>query len=70
MGVGIHVTHLSQTSLHAVLNQFMYAATSLKLVEDKVNKLHSLRLPHPTLKAFGSSVSAWLEVNILILTVE
>lgn len=64
MGVGIHVTHLSQTS------QFMYAATSLKLVEDKVNKLHSLRLPHPTLKAFGSSVSAWLEVNILILTVE
>lgn len=61
VGVGIHVTHLSQTSLHAVLNKFMYAATSLKLVEDKVNKLHSLRLPHPTLKAFGSSVSAWLE---------
>ncbi|KAI8523282.1 hypothetical protein RHMOL_Rhmol13G0061200 [Rhododendron molle] len=59
---GIYVTHLSQKSLHVILNQFMYAATCLRLVEVVVNKVEkSVRLPSPTLRAFSCSVSAWLK---------
>ncbi|XAR61839.1 hypothetical protein NMG60_11016363 [Bertholletia excelsa] len=59
---GIYVSHLSQTSLHGILNQFSYAATCLKLVENVVNKVEiSVSLPLPTLRAFTSSVSAWLK---------
>ncbi|PSS31393.1 Pentatricopeptide repeat-containing protein, partial [Actinidia chinensis var. chinensis] len=59
---GIYVTHLSQTSLHVILNQFTYAATCLKLVEVVANKVEtSVRLPSPTLRAFTCSVSAWLK---------
>ncbi|CAI9786567.1 unnamed protein product [Fraxinus pennsylvanica] len=58
---GIYVIHLSQTSLYGVLDKFIYAATSLKLVEIVVNKIEkSKRLPPPTLRAFACSVSAWL----------
>ncbi|KAK9274171.1 hypothetical protein L1049_018985 [Liquidambar formosana] len=59
---GIYLTHLSHTSLHVVLNQFMYAATCLKLVEIAINKVEvSMRLAPPTLRAFACSVSAWLK---------
>ncbi|XP_059432083.1 uncharacterized protein LOC132165504 isoform X2 [Corylus avellana] len=58
---GIYVAHLSHTSLVTILNQFMYAATCLRLVEIVVNKVEtSVRLP-PTLRAFTCSVSAWLK---------
>ncbi|KAA8519662.1 hypothetical protein F0562_013893 [Nyssa sinensis] len=58
---GIYVTHLSQTSLHVILDQFMYAATCLQLVEIIVNKVEtSVRLPPPTPRAFACSVAAWL----------
>ncbi|KAL2512973.1 Spc97/Spc98 family of spindle pole body (SBP) component [Abeliophyllum distichum] len=59
---GIYVTHLSQTSLYGVLDQFIYAATSLQLVEIVVNKIEkSKSLPLPTLRAFACSVSTWLK---------
>ncbi|CAH9091467.1 unnamed protein product [Cuscuta europaea] len=58
---GIFVTHLSQTSLNLILNQFTYAATSLKIVEIIVNKVEkSARVPPPTLRAFVFSISTWL----------
>ncbi|KAF8410003.1 hypothetical protein HHK36_002523 [Tetracentron sinense] len=60
---GIYVTHLSQTSLFVILNQFMYGATCLQLVEVFVSKVEtsSMRLPPPTLKAFANSVCSWLK---------
>ncbi|WRX12310.1 Gamma tubulin complex component [Theobroma cacao] len=59
---GIYVTHLSQLSLGAILNQFMYAATCLELVQIAVSKVETqLRSPPPTLRAFASSVSSWLK---------
>ncbi|KAB2010275.1 hypothetical protein ES319_D10G227100v1 [Gossypium barbadense] len=59
---GIYVPHLSQSSLAVILNQFMYAATSLELVQIAVSKVESqLRSPPPTLRAFASSVSSWLK---------
>lgn len=62
---GIYVGHLSHTSLVTILNQFMYAATCLQLVEIVVNKVEtSVRLPPPTLRAFTCSVYAWLKVCI------
>lgn len=62
---GIYVAHLSHTSLVTILNQFMYAATCLQLVEIVVNKVEtSVRLPPPTLRAFTCSVSAWLKACI------
>ncbi|KAE9460902.1 hypothetical protein C3L33_07269, partial [Rhododendron williamsianum] len=65
---GIYVTHLSQKSLHVILNQFMYAATCLRLVEVVVNKVEkSVRLPSPTLRAFSCSVSAWLKLRFCIV---
>ncbi|CAB4296421.1 unnamed protein product [Prunus armeniaca] len=58
---GLHVNHLSHTSLHAIVHQFMYAATCLQLVEVLVNKIEkSAKLPPPTLRAFACSVSSWL----------
>lgn len=60
---GLHVNHLSHTSLHAIVHQFMYAATCLQLVEVLVNKIEkSAKLPPPTLRAFACSVSSWLTV--------
>lgn len=62
---GIYVTHLTQTSLLRILNQFMHAATCLQLVEMVINEVEtSLRLPPPTLRAFACSVSSWLKVCI------
>ncbi|KAL4340178.1 hypothetical protein GQ457_08G010700 [Hibiscus cannabinus] len=61
---GIYVPHLSQSSLGVILNQFMYAATCLELVQIAVSKVESqLRSPPPppTLRAFSSSVSSWLK---------
>ncbi|PQM39606.1 gamma-tubulin complex component 5-like isoform X1 [Prunus yedoensis var. nudiflora] len=58
---GLHVNHLSHTSLQAIVHQFMYAATCLQLVEVIVNKIEkSAKLPPPTLRAFACSVSSWL----------
>ncbi|PPR89839.1 hypothetical protein GOBAR_AA30844 [Gossypium barbadense] len=60
---GIYVPHLSQSSLAVILNQFMYAATCLGLVQIAVSKVESqLRSPPPTLRAFASSVSSWLKL--------
>lgn len=61
---GIYVEHLSQTSLHAIVNQFTYAATCLQLVQIVISKVEkSVRLPSPTLRAFSNSVSSWLKVR-------
>lgn len=58
---GIFVTHLSHTSLHAILGQFTYSATCLRMVEIVVNKVETyVKSQHPTLRAFTCSVSAWL----------
>ncbi|KAL2538053.1 Spc97/Spc98 family of spindle pole body (SBP) component [Forsythia ovata] len=58
---GIYLTHLSQTSLYGVLDQFIYTATCLQLVEIVVNKIEKPKsLPPPTLRAFACSVSTWL----------
>ncbi|KAL4590979.1 hypothetical protein LXL04_003927 [Taraxacum kok-saghyz] len=59
---GLYVTHLSQTSLCMVLDQFIYSATCLKLVEFRLSQIEDTCAP-PTLKAFGSSASAWLRVS-------
>lgn len=65
---GIYVTHLSQTSLYAIFDKFIYAATSLQLVEILVNRVEtSVRSPPPTLRAFACSASAWLRVCIIYL---
>lgn len=59
---GIYVAHLSQASLRVILNQFTYASTSLKLVENFVNKVERyVSSPSPTLRAFSCSVSTWLK---------
>uniref|UniRef100_M4CW88 Gamma-tubulin complex component n=1 Tax=Brassica campestris TaxID=3711 RepID=M4CW88_BRACM len=55
----IRVSHLSRTSLHALLAPFLYAATCLKLVESILAGI-SNNSP-PTLMAFSNSVSAWLQ---------
>lgn len=59
---GLYVTHLSQTSLRMVLDQFIYSATCLKLVEVTLGLIEdtSAITPPPTLRAFASSASAWL----------
>lgn len=60
---GIYVTHLSQTSLFHILEQFLYAGTCLKLVDMVVHKVEKTKsLTPPTLRAFASSVSTWLRV--------
>ncbi|KAK9072417.1 hypothetical protein SSX86_008851 [Deinandra increscens subsp. villosa] len=53
---GLYVTHLSQTSLRMVLDQFIHSATCLKLVEITLDFTFST----PTLRAFANSASAWL----------
>lgn len=66
---GIYVSHLSQMSLYRVLNQFMFAANCLKVVDIVVNKIQkSKSLPPPTLRAFACSVSAWLRVSEIDIT--
>ncbi|XP_042508368.1 gamma-tubulin complex component 5-like [Macadamia integrifolia] len=58
----IYVSHLSQTSLRAILNQFIYGATCFQLVEIFVKKVErSSTGSPPTLKAFANSVSSWLK---------
>lgn len=57
---GLYVTHLSQTSLRMVLDQFIYSATCLKMVEIRIEKMED---SSPTLTAFARSVSAWLAVS-------
>lgn len=59
---GLYVTHLSQTSLHTILDQFVYSATCLKLVDITLGKMEDAfgKSPPPTLGAFASSASAWL----------
>ncbi|KAK1435405.1 hypothetical protein QVD17_01168 [Tagetes erecta] len=56
---GLYLTHLSQTSLRMVLDQFICSATCLKLVEIRILKTQDSSSP-PTLTAFATSVSAWL----------
>lgn len=58
---GIYVTHLSFSSLQNLLNQFLYSATCLQLVQLNVNKLE-LETHMPTLRAFASAVTQWLKV--------
>ncbi|KAK7310875.1 hypothetical protein RJT34_08648 [Clitoria ternatea] len=59
---GVYVSHLSQKSLHSLLNQFIHAATCLQLVDITLNGVEtaSPKSP-PTLKAFASSASSWLK---------
>ncbi|KAF2300532.1 hypothetical protein GH714_013962 [Hevea brasiliensis] len=57
---GIYVTHLSLTSLQNLLNQFLYSATCLQLVQVNVNRLE-LETRMPTLRAFASAVTQWLK---------
>lgn len=58
---GIYVSHLSHTSLYHLLNQFTYAATCLKMVESRIQKVEkSVPSPPPTLGAFCCSISTWL----------
>ncbi|XP_019091648.1 PREDICTED: gamma-tubulin complex component 5-like isoform X1 [Camelina sativa] len=57
----IRVSHLSQSSLHLLLSGFLYAATSLKLVESIVSGINTSPRSPPTLMAFSNSISAWLE---------
>lgn len=59
--VGIYVTHLSLTSLHDVLNQFLYAATCLRLIEVVIGRIEKSGRSFPTLRAFSSAASAWLK---------
>ncbi|CAI0471837.1 unnamed protein product [Linum tenue] len=59
---GIYLTHLSRSSLHNLLHQFIYAATCLRLVELLLDKLRSVASTSmPTLSAFVSSASCWLK---------
>ncbi|CAN8277832.1 unnamed protein product [Cochlearia groenlandica] len=57
----IRLSHLSDTSLHALLSGFVYAATCLKIVESIVDGINSSLKSSPTLMAFSNSVSSWLE---------
>ncbi|KAI4389907.1 hypothetical protein MLD38_002076 [Melastoma candidum] len=58
---GVHVSHLSTSSLHAILGQFSYAASCLKLVDVIIDRVNAFpRTPPPTLRAFLSSVSSWV----------
>ena len=60
---GIFLSHLSRSSLNAILGQFVYSATCLRLVELLVDKVEtSIQSPMPTLSAFTSCVTAWLKV--------
>ncbi|XP_022975992.1 gamma-tubulin complex component 5-like [Cucurbita maxima] len=59
---GIYVSHLSRSSLLAILNQFMYAATCLQLTQLVLEEINTTaKSVPPTLRAFVTSVSAWLK---------
>ncbi|KAK1392487.1 Gamma-tubulin complex component [Heracleum sosnowskyi] len=59
---GIFLSHLSRSSLHAILGQFVYSATCLRLVELVVDKVEKyIESPMPTLSAFTCCVAAWLK---------
>ncbi|CAJ1973361.1 unnamed protein product [Sphenostylis stenocarpa] len=59
---GVYVSHLSQKSLHSLLNQFIHAATCLQFVAITLDKVESaVPKSPPTLNAFASSASACLE---------
>ncbi|KAL9259933.1 hypothetical protein AKJ16_DCAP02608 [Drosera capensis] len=58
---GIHVAHLSLSSLYEIVNQFLYAATYLWLVEMVVNEIVLSTRSPPTLSTFVYSVSSWLK---------
>ncbi|KAL5189679.1 Gamma-tubulin complex component 5 [Glycine soja] len=50
---GVYVSHLSQKSLHSLLNQFIHAATCLQLVAITLNKVETaVPKSPPTLNAF------------------
>ncbi|KAM7266457.1 hypothetical protein ACFE04_004354 [Oxalis oulophora] len=59
----LYLTHLSRNTLHALLNQFLYAATCLRLVQSKLETTspNSIPRPPPTLAAFSTTVSACLK---------
>lgn len=62
---GIYVSHLSRSSLLAILNQFMYAATCLQLTQLVLQEVNTTaKSAPPTLRAFVTSVSAWLKVCV------
>jgi gamma-tubulin complex component 5 len=64
---GVYVTHLSLKSLHSLLNQFIHAATCLQIVEITIKKIEiAVPRPPPTLKAFVTSASEWLQVFFAI----
>ncbi|TKY75103.1 Gamma-tubulin complex component 5 [Spatholobus suberectus] len=59
---GVYVSHLSQKSLHSLLNQFIHAATCLQLVGITLNRVETaVPKPPPTLNAFACSASACLK---------
>ncbi|XP_068481400.1 uncharacterized protein [Phaseolus vulgaris] len=59
---GVYVSHLSQKSLHSLLNQFIHAATCLQFVAITLDKVESaVPKSPPTLNAFASSASACLK---------
>ncbi|XP_008795985.2 gamma-tubulin complex component 5-like isoform X1 [Phoenix dactylifera] len=58
---GIYSSHLSQTSLSGILNQFLFAGTCLKQVELFVKKAEASHQRAPTLKAFANTISSWLK---------
>ncbi|XP_008452496.2 uncharacterized protein LOC103493512 isoform X1 [Cucumis melo] len=59
---GIYVSHLSRSSLLAILNQFMYAATCLQLTQLVLQEVNTAaKSAPPTLRAFVTSVSSWLK---------
>ncbi|KAL2346376.1 hypothetical protein Fmac_000376 [Flemingia macrophylla] len=59
---GVYVNHLSQKSLHCLLNQFIHAATCLQLVGISLAKVvTALPKPPPTLNAFACSASECLK---------
>lgn len=59
---GIYVPHLSISSLSDILNQFLYTATCLRLVEHVVSKVEVSVRSSPTLRSFAGAVSAWLKM--------
>ncbi|KAK7410013.1 hypothetical protein VNO78_00477 [Psophocarpus tetragonolobus] len=59
---GVYVSHLSQKSLHSLLNQFIHAATSLQLVAITLDKVETaVPKSPPTLNAFACSASTCLK---------
>lgn len=58
---GIYLSHLSQASLSAILNQFAFGGTCLKKVEFFVKKVEASHQRAPTLKGFANSVKSWLK---------